>query len=307
MNIIFCSDDFERRKPDEVYTAEVAALERVGGQHFLVNYDALVNDGDAVKAVRRVPEQAELCLAIYRGWMLKPAAYGRLYEALAAKGLRLINDPAAYIHCHHLPESYSVIEKWTPKSVWLKIGGGVDMDRIMDLLQTFGTARLVLKDFVKSRKHEWNEACYIPSAADRSSVEPVVRRFLELVDDDLNEGLVFREFVDFEPLTQHSKSGMPLTKEFRLFFLDGKPVFWTEYWEQGDYADTAPLVDQFAKIAAAVKSRFFTMDIAKRRDGDWSIVELGDAQVAGLPENADVDGFYRAIGEQFDNERGQRK
>lgn len=89
MNIIFCSDDLDRRKPDEAYAAEVAALERVGGQYFLVNFDALVNDGDTVKAVRRVPEQAAPALAIYRGWMLKPATYSRLYEALAAKGLRL--------------------------------------------------------------------------------------------------------------------------------------------------------------------------------------------------------------------------
>ena len=166
-------------------------------------------------------------------------------------------------------------------------------------MRPFGAAPLVLKDFVKSRKHEWDEACYIPSASDRGSVERIVRRFLELVDDDLNEGLVFREFVDFEPLARHSKSGMPLTKEFRLFFLDGKPVFWTEYWEEGDYAGMAPPVDQFMKVAAAVKSRFFTMDIAKRRDGDWMIVELGDAQVAGLPENADVDAFYRAIADRW--------
>ena len=305
MNIVFCSDDFERRKPDQAYEAEVAAVERVGGQYSLINFEALVNDGDAVKAVRRVPEQARPSLAMYRGWMLKPTAYARLYEALASKGMRLINDPAAYIHCHHLPESYSVIQRWTPHSVWLKTGGEVNMDRIMELLRPFGAAPLVLKDFVKSRKHEWHEACYIQSASDRSSVERVVHRFLELTDDDLNEGLVFREFVDFEPLTQHSKSGMPLTKEFRLFFLDGKPIFWTEYWEEGDYAGMAPPVDQFAAVAAAVKSRFFTMDIAKRRDGDWMIVELGDAQVAGLPENAEVDGFYRAISEKWAEGRCQ--
>jgi hypothetical protein len=294
MNIIFYSDDCDRRKPDEAYAAEVAALERVGGRYSLINFDALVNDGDAAKAVRRVPEQAEPCLAMYRGWMLKPSTYSRLYDALVAKGMRLINDSAAYVHCHHLPESYPVIEGWTPRSVWLKTEGAVDLDQIMWLLQPFGAAPLVLKDFVKSRKHEWNEACYIPSASDRSSVERVIRRFLELTDD-LNEGLVFRQFIDFEPLTQHSKSGMPLTKEFRLFFLDGEPLFWTEYWEEGDYAGMASPVEQFTKIAAAVKSRFFTMDIAKRRDGDWMIVELGDAQVAGLPENADLDQFYRAL------------
>ena len=200
MKFIFCSDSLDRQKPDEAYEAEVAVVEGLGAEHFLFNFEVLTDEGDAAKAVRRVPEQSPPDLAIYRGWMLKPLRYQRLYEALDAKGLRLINNPAAYRHCHHLPESYPVIEQRTPRSVWVKFDGAVEMDRIVELLRPFGAAPLVLKDFVKSRKHEWDEACFIPSAADRTSVERVVRRFLELVDDDLNEGLVFREFVEFEAL-----------------------------------------------------------------------------------------------------------
>jgi hypothetical protein len=162
-------------------------------------------------------------------------------------------------------------------------------------LQTFGDAPIIVKDFVKSRKHEWNEACFIPSASDRGSVERVVKRFLELQEDDLNEGLVFREFVQFEPLTKHSKSGMPLTKEFRIFFLDKKPVFVSEYWEEGQYDCSPPPLDRFVEIASRVESRFFTMDIAKVQDGDWLIVELGDGQVAGLPPNAIAEQFYRSL------------
>ena len=37
------------------------------------------------------------------------------------------------------------------------------------------------------------------------------------------------------------------------------------------------------------------MDVAQRRDGEWLIVELGDAQVAGLPERADVRAFHQAL------------
>jgi ATP-grasp domain-containing protein len=44
-----------------------------------------------------------------------------------------------------------------------------------------------------------------------------------------------------------------------------------------------------------VQSRFFTMDVAKRVDGGWMIVELGDGQVAGLPVRADVGAFYRVL------------
>jgi hypothetical protein len=37
------------------------------------------------------------------------------------------------------------------------------------------------------------------------------------------------------------------------------------------------------------------MDVARRRGGEWIVVELGDGQVAGLPERADVEGFYRGL------------
>jgi len=295
MKLVFCSDPLHSRQPDEAYQAEVAAAERLGIPFTLVDHDALAHDCDPVKAVRRVPHQPQPGLGVYRGWMLTPELYRHLYEALGAKGVRLLNDPAAYRHCHHLPESYSAIEPHTPRSVWIKTTGDVSTDEIMDLLRPFGSAPVVVKDYVKSRKHEWAEACFIPSASDRPSVERVVRRFLELQGDDLSEGLVFREYVEFEPLGRHPKSGMPLTKEFRLFFLDGQLVFWTPYWEGADYRVSVPPVERFAAVAGGVRSRFFTMDVAQRRGGDWLIVELGDAQVAGLPEHADVDQFYKAL------------
>jgi hypothetical protein len=258
-----------------------------------------VNAGDPVRATRRVPIASGNELAIYRGWMLKPAQYAQLFDALAAKSVRPINDAVAYRHCHHLPESYAKIAGHTPKSVWMRIEGELSIDGVMELLTPFGSSPIIVKDFVKSRKHEWREACFIPCASDRTEVERVVCRFLELQDDDLNEGLVFREFVEFEPLTSHNRSGMPLTKEFRLFCLDGELLFWSQYWDQGEYGEIQPPLGQFTEVARTIKSRFYSMDVAKRRDGDWMIVELGDGQVAGLPEHADIDGFYRSLAEHW--------
>lgn len=37
------------------------------------------------------------------------------------------------------------------------------------------------------------------------------------------------------------------------------------------------------------------MDIAKKQNGDWVIVELGDGQVAGLPDNANKAAFFAAL------------
>lgn len=299
MKFIFCEDPLHARKVDEAYQSEAETVTAQGMSYTLVNFESLVNDNNPVQAVKRIPSEEHPTLGIYRGWMLKPRHYAELYNILSDKGIRLINDPPAYQHCHYLPESYSVIEPLTPKSVWFPVSSNVNIDDIMALLSPFGTRPVIIKDFVKSQKHYWSEACFIPSAADREAVQSVVNKFLDLQGDDLNEGLVFREFIDFEPLTIHSKSGMPLTKEYRIFVLDGEPLYGIEYWEEGTYQGSLPPLEQFGEVLRQVRSRFFTMDIAKQKDGDWRIVELGDAQVAGLPDTADIQQFYRLLAKKL--------
>ncbi|HEX6780189.1 MAG TPA: ATP-grasp domain-containing protein [Ktedonobacterales bacterium] len=295
MRLIFCADPLDRRRVDSMYEREAEAARRAGLDYALLNFEALVDEQDAVAATGRIAAAASPEVGIYRGWMLRPVAYERLYEALASLNIFLLTSPSAYRHCHYLPESYPVIEGQTPQSVWLKLEDGLSTEQIMDALQPFGGKPLILKDYVKSRKHEWSEACYIPSAADRAAVERVVKRFLALQGPELNEGLVFREFVPFEPLGTHAKSGMPLTKEYRLFFLDGKRLLAVPYWEAAAYDALLPPDDLFQEVARRVQSLFFTMDVARRLDGEWMIVELGDGQVAGLPEQADAGAFYRAL------------
>jgi hypothetical protein len=293
MLLVFCRDPLEPGSPDRAFEAEVTAVERLRLPYVLVDLDTLVNDADPARAVRRVREQPEPVLAVYRGWVLTPPQYRMMYEALHAKGVRLINNPEQYRHGHHLPENYPAIEGHTPRTVWLT--GDLGLDRIMEALAPFGDSSLIVKDFVKSRKHEWHEACFIPSASDRQLVARVVGRFLELQGDDLAGGLVFREFVEFEPIGVHPRSGMPLTEEHRSFWLDGAPLFSSPYWEEGQYNVGGPPLGHFDEVAASVRSRFFTMDLARRRDGGWMVVELGDGQVSGLPTITDAQRFYELL------------
>lgn len=298
MKIVFCAEPFAPTLPDSAYADEVTAAHVAGFESVLIDFEALVNDRDVRAAVLRVQPSDAPTPAIYRGWMLKPALYAELYAALKERGLLLINDPAAYRHCHYLPESYPIIAPHTPRTVAIPLQPNAPLPELEPLLQPFGDRPLIVKDYVKSRKHEWHEACFIPNAADQSAVRRVVRRFVELQGDDLNAGLVFREFIELQPLAQHSKSGMPLTQEFRLWFVDGQRIFSSQYWEEGTYTTSAPN-DLFADVARQVQSRFFTMDVARTLDGGWLIVELGDGQVAGLPETADAALFYRALRQAF--------
>jgi len=293
--IIYCANPLQRKTPDSAYQAEFSSASTLGIKNLLLNYGALVDEADLSKALRQIPSQPAPTLAIYRGWMLTPEKYSILDKGLSERNVFLINNSVAYRHCHYLPEWYDLAKPYTPKSIWLTIEAGYSIEKIMNALKPFGDNPLILKDFVKSRKHEWAEACYIPLASSRVEVERVVNRFIALQGHDLAGGLVFREFIEFEKLSQHSKSGMPLTKEFRLFFLDNKPIFWTEYWDESNYGGLTPPLDQSLNLAKNIKSRFFSMDIAKRINGNWIIVEIGDGQVSGLPHNTDSAFFYRAL------------
>src|SRR5262249_2955781 len=152
---------------------------RAGIETHLLDTEAL-DAGAFDRATRRLPAVAENRTAFYRGWMMAHAAYAALYDALARRRVILVNNAEQYRHVHHLPESYSVIRECTPKSVWTASGPRFDLEEVMDLLATFGDAPVVVKDYVKSQKHYWDEACFIPSARDREAVRRVTTRFAEL-------------------------------------------------------------------------------------------------------------------------------
>jgi len=278
--VLFPSEPFSPREVDPDFAGERDAARAAGFATGLLDHTRVVA-GEAAGATGRVPENAGA--TVYRGWMLTPSQYAATYAALEGRGAQLINSPEQYRTCHYLPESYRWIEGYTPKSVWLSLRSAVDFDEVMRLLAPFGDGPVVVKDFVKSQKHYWTEACFIPAANDRSAVERVVSRFLELQGQELAEGLVFRAFVPLAIVGKHPQSGMPLAAEFRIFWLDGEPLLSHRYWGDLTKFDAPLPFQEIRPIAARVPSRYFTMDVAFLEGGGWTIVELGDGQVAGLP------------------------
>ena len=109
MHISFCADPLAPRAVDDAYTDEAQAAMGSGLEYHLISYEQLVHQHDAAATVRRVPAAASSELALYRGWVLRPSEYQELYDALLARGLLLINSPAAYRTCHYLPDSYPLI------------------------------------------------------------------------------------------------------------------------------------------------------------------------------------------------------
>jgi hypothetical protein len=293
MLIVFPAHPVTPKRADPAFEVEADAARAAG---FAVGFASLeIHFGGAV--CLRVPNGSGD--ALYRGWMLRVEDYARLEHALAERGYHLVNTTATYKHCYLLPEWYGAVGDRTPRSIWIP-GRSFDIADVASLVRaSFGDAPVVLKDYVKSRKHEWFDACFIRSASDGVEIHRIVSNFLRLQGESLVGGLVFREFVDFKRIGVHSKSRMPLVREFRLFVCDGQLVINAPYWAEGQYEGEIPNLRALGDLLPRIRSRFFAIDAAQREDGSWLVVELNDGGSAGVPEGGTVADFYVGLRRSF--------
>lgn len=292
---LFCENPFEPNNVDEDYSDEFESAKINGFKTLLFNFDDLTNEYDFKNATKRIKHNANLSNVIYRGWMLTPKQYSNLYEDLLSKNYKLINNVIEYQNCHYLPDSLEFIEGKTPKSVFEKFENSQSIEKLIEKTKMFGSKSVILKDYVKSEKHDWETACYVPNASNIENLKNSIENLIKLRGKYLNEGIVVREFIGLKDLTIHSKSGMPLTEEYRLFFFNQKLVEIYDYWEEGKYDLIKPDTKEFEVIAKNIKSNFFSMDIAREKNGNLIIIELGDGQVAGLPDKAERNEFYKKM------------
>ncbi|MFE7461098.1 ATP-grasp domain-containing protein [Streptomyces sp. NPDC057554] len=273
---LFCADPLRPNRPDPQAADEVAAVRAAGGPVALVDHDALLA-GDAAGAVARVARGSGPYW--YRGWMVPSGRYAELEEALSLRGCALLTGAADYRRAHELPGWYEVFAALTPYSVWCE-GRPRDAG---ELAAPLGPGPGIVKDYVKSRKHEWHTACYVPELTDRRQLAAVVDRFVELQDAFLAGGVVLRAF---EPFVRGG--------EARVWWLDGDPVLVTAHPDTPDRRPAPPL-DAVREAVRRLGARWVTTDLAVREDGVWRVVEVGDGQVSGLPAGTDAGKLFAAL------------
>jgi ATP-grasp domain, R2K clade family 3 len=278
--VLYCGDPLNPRRVDGHFAVEAREVRERGGAVALVDHDALVR-GEVDRAVERVP--LGFGLAWYRGWMIPGDVYGAFAQALDRRGAGLVVGPERYRAAHELPGWYPLFAELTPASVWTAgVAGQTPEERaLVALTSMLRPGPGIVKDYVKSRKHEWEQACFIPDLADIATVSRVVRTFVELQGEFLVGGVVLREFEDF--IATESTAA-----EVRVWWLDGEPRLVTPHPDSGP-GRRCP-VPELGHIEEAVRGlgcRFVTTDVALRSDGVWRVVEVGDGQVSDVHASID--------------------
>ncbi|MFH8410656.1 GNAT family N-acetyltransferase [Streptomyces sp. NPDC018019] len=283
---LFSGDPLRPGRTDPEFGREAGAVRAIGAPSAVVDHEALVA-GDAARAVARVPRGAGP--AWYRGWMLPAGRYAALAAALDERGCRLLTAPQSYRAAHELPGWYALFAHLTPYSRWLPCApgeppGAAELARLAGPL---GGGPVMVKDWVKSRKHEWEEAAYVPDASDAARLASVVGRFVALQEEFLTGGVVLRAFESY------GTAG-----EARVWWVDGEPVLVGAHPDTPERCPVPDLSEVAPVVRAALRKlgcRFITTDLALRADGVWRVVEVGDGQVSGLPAGADTGTLIEAL------------
>lgn len=264
------ADPLRPRRPDEHFAAEAQAAADADITVALIDHDGLTGPGNAGPAVATVPDDGGT--AVYRGWMFSSSQYAAFAGALADKGVALRTSAAQYRQAHELPGWYPALAPVTPQTAWTHGDGQEEFRRACASLAP-GPA--VLRDYVKSMKHYWHEAAFIPDLTDLATAWKIATRFRELRDDDFTGGYVIRRYEQFS------------TAEARSWWVDGTCQLITAHPDTPadqppDDLDTTP----FAPLIQSLGLPFVTVDLARRADRRWRVIELGDGQVSDRPSTA---------------------
>lgn len=152
-----------------------------------------------------------------------------------------------------------------------------------------------MKDYVKSRKHEWYDACFIKNTKDVNNLLEIVNNFVERQGGSFTGGIVLREFEKLKSIGFHDISGIPISEEYRIFVFNKNLLVSDSYWKKDtNYFFNDYEIDWIQSLIEHIESNFVTIDIARKEDGTLIVMELGDGQVSGLQEISPKD-FYQQI------------
>lgn len=184
---------------------------------------------------------------VYRGWMLSPQEYERLFQRTNEQ---LLISPYEYKNNHYITGWLDEVADFTAQT-WLT--KKTDIEDIVDFYNTM-PGKYFIKDYVKSLKTAPG-----PIVEDEDSLRKTLRA-MQHFRGKIEGGIAFKEVLNIEP-----------GSEFRVFYAGGK-IF-------GDVpADMKMFVQEVA--FRMDDKKFISMDFAQIENKEPVLIEIGDGQVS---------------------------
>lgn len=241
LRFLYPSNPINPRVPDEMFLEEVDALKEV---------DLSILDGNLETESFKVrPQINPGDIIVYRGWMLSAVQYLNLCRGVHGQGGMMLTSYEKYLQCHHLPNWYPLLRKWTAETVVVE--ENADFASVMGQL---GWGTYFVKDYVKSLKV--GRGPFVHNIEQLQQTLEQMRYYRGAIEG----GVCLRRVEMYEEGT-----------EKRFFVFRGEPF-------SPEGGKVVP--DILRHCAKVIDSPFFSVDIARNTEGEDRLVELGDGQVS---------------------------
>jgi hypothetical protein len=214
--------------------------------------------------------------------------YAELEADIQHNGSQLINSHRQHGWIADLGSWYQDFEAITPKT-WFRL----------EHLSEDGP--FVLKGATNSKKFQWNTHMFAQNKQEAGKV------YSRLTQDGLvgDQDIYIRKYVPLRKL-EEGLNGLPISEEYRLFFLDRQLVaggfYWLSHVDDFSRATLGSLTpenvpESFLEAirgCLGTSARFVVVDVARTETGEWTVIELNDGQMSGL-SCIDPDYFYSRL------------
>lgn len=277
--MIVFSENSQRQPPppSQMDTDRISEILRMLGCRvidFPVMYEADITHEDILAMV--APQDTPTP-GLYNGFIPTMDQYTAMYEACATKNIWLLNTPEQCARALSLQQAYPYIKPWTPASVPIHDVSGIDAAIAQTGLPAF------LKGSVKSLKKRGIRSC---KATTLEEARQIATALFE--HDYFTRGQVLvRPWIELKH-SQTTALGFPVAREFRAFLYNNEVLDVGYYWEGTDPLDTLHgeelerVHDIAINASRALDVPYVVIDIGQRTDGQFIVIEPGDAQFAGL-------------------------
>ena len=246
IRLLYPSDPFSPKLPDEVYAAEFQAAKDQGIACSVFPLEAL-----SATRLRAIPAVEKGESVIYRGWMLEADQYEMLHSAIEVSGGIPLTSLEDYLSAHHLPNWYHLFAPHTAETVVVPA-----KDQIEKVAESLCWDGYFVKDFVKSLTTSRGSIARSPEEAREIADQ------IEKYRGKIEGGVCLRRLEYFKVGTER-----------RYFVFKGNA-----------FGAFGVVPDTVSTIAAAFRVPFFSIDVAENEAGQIRLVEIGDGQVSDIKE-----------------------
>jgi hypothetical protein len=230
-------------------------------------------------ALWHVPVQPEIVVGLWTGYIPLPEHYEEIYQAAFARNIHLVNAPDQFRRAEEFDQFYPFIEDLTARSECV-----ADVSHCEAAAQRIGYP-VFLKGTVQSLKSDGIGSCV---AHTPEELKVIAGKIMSGHRRSLGKVIV-RELLDLR-CSRVGPGEFPLGREYRVFVYDREIVGLGYYWEgEDDLAELQPderkLVEHLALEAASrLGVPYIAVDIGQKQNGDWIVIEVGDAQFSGFSQ-----------------------